>query len=88
MYWWQAQGIKQQAYQAVKKYCREMELQLLDEGVVLRGFWFKRNAKGKLKMWRAYHFEFSSTGNERYRGRVIMLGLDVEKLELEPHRIN
>ncbi|MGK0441602.1 MAG: hypothetical protein ACJA0N_001402 [Pseudohongiellaceae bacterium] len=88
MYWWKAQGIKQQAYHAVKKHCKEMELQLLDEGVVLKAFWFKRNGQGQLKMWRSYQFEFSSTGDERYQGRVVMLGLVIESIELQPHRIH
>lgn len=87
-YWWKAQGVKQLAFHAVKKHCKEMDVQLLDEGVVLRGFWFKRDDEGQLKVWRSYLFEFSSTGNERYQGRVIMLGLKIEQIELAPHRLN
>ncbi|MCR8924068.1 DUF3301 domain-containing protein [Dasania sp. GY-MA-18] len=88
VYWWRAQGVKQQAFAAVKKHCKEMDVQLLDEGVALRGFWCKRDEQGRLKLWRSFVFEFSSTGNERYQGRVIMLGQEIEKIELQPHRLN
>jgi hypothetical protein len=87
-YWWRAKGIQQYAYNAVKRYCREAELQLLDQSVSLKGFWLKRGRAGSLHIWRSYVFEFSSTGERRYQGRIILLGGVVEKIELEAHRIH
>ena len=87
MLWWNAQGIKQIALSAVKRHCKTMDVQLLDEGVVLRGFWLKRDATGNMKLWRSYNFEFTSTGNERYLGRIVLLGRRVEEVHLEPHRL-
>lgn len=87
MLWWNAQGVKQIALHATKKHCREMEVQLLDEGLVLRGFWLKRDTGGHIRLWRSYDFEFTSTGNERYRGRITLLGMRVEQLNLDPYRI-
>ena len=87
-YWWSAQGVKQQAFRAVKNHCKSMDVQLLDEGVALRGFWLKRDAAGRIRVWRSFVFEFSSTGNERYEGRVMMLGPRIEKIDLQPHRLN
>jgi hypothetical protein len=87
-YWWQAQGIKARALQAVKAHCENMDVQLLDDSIVLRGFWFKRNPRGSLCIWRSYLFEFSSTGEQRYAGKIILLGPHVESVQLEPHRLH
>lgn len=84
---WNAQGIKQYALSEVKAYCDKMDVQLLDEGIVLRGFWLKRDSHGRLKIWRSYLFEFSSTGDERYQGRIILLGMVIQQIQLQPHRL-
>lgn len=73
---------------AVKQYCYEMDLLLLDENVALNGQWLKRDEWGKLKAWRSYQFEFSSTGNERYSGKAIILGRNVVSIQVEPYREN
>lgn len=86
--WWNGQKVKEIALQAVRRYCKEMELQLLDENIALRAVWFKRDAQGRLSIWRRYHFEFTSTGDERYSGRVVTLGRQVTGLEVAPHRID
>ena len=88
MLWWNAQGAKQRALESTRAYCKRMDLQLLDDVVALRGFWFKRDRGGRLHLWRSYNFEFSSTGSERYQGRIILLGFSVESIELEPHRLH
>ena len=75
------------AFMAANVYCRKMEVFLLDEYVALNGQWLKRDEYGKIKAWRSYQFEFSSTGDERYHGKVIMLGGKVIKIQLEPYRI-
>ena len=87
-YWWSAQKVKEIALRAAQKNCKELSLQLLDESVGLRALWLKRDDNGQLRLWRRYLFEFSSTGEDRYTGKVIMLGLRITKVELEPHRLN
>ena len=62
-----------------------MDLFLLDEYVALNGQWLKRDEHGKLKVWRSYQFEFSSTGDERYAGKAIMLGRQVLSIQLDPY---
>jgi hypothetical protein len=88
MLWWNAQGVKQLALQATRIYCKKMDVQLLDDVVFLRGFWFKRNTKGQACIWRSYNFEFTSTGNERYRGQIVLLNRFVDDISLEPYRID
>lgn len=85
---WNAQGVKQIALSATKAHCKKMDVLLLDDGIALRGFWIKRNRAGKLCLWRSYDFEFTSTGDERYAGTIILLGRMVEDIQLQPHRLN
>jgi hypothetical protein len=77
---------RERALQAVRGHCQKLELQWLDECVASTGFWIKRDAHGKRQIWRAYAFEFSVTGAERYQGRVIMLGSLITSIELEPYK--
>lgn len=87
-YWWQAQGIKQLALAAVADYCRRVDVQFLDHSIVLKGFWVKRDRRGNPHLWRSYLFEFTSTGEKRYQGRIILLGREIERIELETHRLH
>ncbi|MCK4841435.1 MAG: DUF3301 domain-containing protein [Methylococcales bacterium] len=86
-YWIQAMKARDVAFMAVARYCQKMSVMLLDEYVALNGQWLKRDEDGVLKIWRSYQFEFSSTGNERYNGKIIMLGHKVLSIQLEPYRI-
>jgi hypothetical protein len=85
-YWWQDQGMRQLVLEACIHYCREREVQLLDQSVALRRIWFRRDERGQLKSWRLYEFEFASTVNERYKGRAVTLGNRVMDITLEPYR--
>ena len=86
-YWSTAMKAREIAFMAANAHCQKMDVFLLDEYVALNGPWFKRDADGKVKAWRSYQFEFSSTGDERYHGKVTMLGRKVIKIQLEPYRI-
>ncbi len=87
IFWWKTLGIKQIAYQVAKRRCDELGVQLLDQSIMLRGIALKRAASGNISILRKFVFEFSSTGEERYRGEIHMLGLGVNKVELDAHRI-
>ncbi|ALP54870.1 hypothetical protein Tel_12980 [Candidatus Tenderia electrophaga] len=88
VFWWKSQGIKHLALRAAQRRCDELGLQLLDQSIMMRAVvGFKRGAGGRLSVRRKFAFEFSSTGAERYRGEVWMLGQRLERIELEPHRL-
>ena len=87
MHWWHSLKVKEKALKAATKYCREMDIQLLDQSIYLRGFWLKRDDNGKLRVWRSYLFDFTATGDDRARGRVVMLGNQITGIYLDPHRI-
>ncbi len=85
--WLQAQKVREVALKAARGECERHKLQLLDGNVSLKKFKPQRNQKGTLCLLREYQFEFSATGDERYQGRVIMLGLTIDRFYLPPHRI-
>ncbi|MFC4239442.1 DUF3301 domain-containing protein [Marinobacter oulmenensis] len=85
-YWWRAKAIKDFVLKAAQRYCKSMDVLLLDDAVYLRGLWFKRDSDGKLRVWRRFLFDFTTTGEERYTGRIIMLGRQILNMELDPHR--
>ncbi|WP_372982474.1 DUF3301 domain-containing protein [Marinobacter sediminum] len=86
-YWWRAKAIKDFVLQAARRYCKSMDVMLLDDAVYLRGLWFKRDPEGRIRVWRRFLFDFTSTGEERYTGRIIMLGQRIMHMELDAHRI-
>ena len=88
VFWWKTQGVRQFAYQAARRRCEELGVQLLDQSVMLRGIAFRRAPSGNLSVLRRFVFEFSTTGAERYRGEVQMLGVTVHRIELETHRLS
>ncbi len=86
-HWWGATGVKERALAAAQRHCREFDVQLLDSSVMINRLWVKKDAQGYWRLWRAYLFEFTATGEDRFKGRVITLGRRIEKVELEPHRV-
>jgi hypothetical protein len=86
-FWWNTLGIKPIALRAAQRLCDEMGVQLLDESIVMRRARLKRDRMGGMRVWRSFSFEFSTTGDARYRGRVEILGKRVMDVQLEPHRI-
>jgi len=84
-FWWQTYQIKHRALLAAKKHCQGLGLQLLDQSVVLSRMQLRRSASGSLQLHRHYKFEFSSTGDERYKGMVIMEGSRAGQVDVEAH---
>ena len=87
LYWFNAQKTKEIALATARDHCLTMEVQMLDDYVALNGIRLKRGPLGKIQLQRSFLFEFSSTGNERYNGTVLMLGRRVESVDMEPYRI-
>ena len=78
---------KGRALQLAQSYCREQDLQLLDQSMVIRGLWPVRRADGRLTLRRTYHFEFASTGDQRYRGILVLKGMQLVSVELEAYKL-
>ncbi len=88
LFWWQNLKVREQALVAVKRYCAKEMLQLLDQSVALKSMRIKRSSDtGRLVLNRNYAFEFTSTGDERYRGWIEMHGQRFAGIQTEPYKI-
>ncbi len=87
-YWWESGVYKGRARQLATAHCRALELQLLDDGMVITGIRPARNAAGRLVLRRSYRFEFASTGDRRYRGAIVLDGMQLRSIELEPYKLS
>lgn len=84
-FWWQSDKVKSYAMGHILRYCKERNLQLLDQTMVLRGLWPMRSGDGSLGLRRRYHFEFTSTGAMRSKGIIELIGRQINRLEIEAH---
>jgi hypothetical protein len=65
-----------------REVCADLALQRLDEAVALRGIRLRRTEVG-LAVQRVFSFEFSTSGADRCRGDVCLLGLTPLWVHLE-----
>jgi len=86
-YWWQSGLFKGKARQLATEHCRQLDLQLLDQSMVITGFWPIRTSGGNLAFRRTYQFEFSSTGDRRYHGRLVLEGMTLKSIKLEAYKL-
>jgi hypothetical protein len=79
--------VREAALVAGRDYCGNLGLQMLDETVSRQRTGLARAAGGQLALRRHFSFEFTSDGERRYRGDIVMLGLRVESVQVELHRM-
>ena len=87
VYWWQSGLFKGRARELATAHCRQLGLQLLDQSMVITGIWPARSGSGKIEFRRTYQFEFSSIGDRRYQGKLIMEGIQLVSIELEAYKL-
>lgn len=85
--WLDSLRARERAVQAGRAACQRYELQFLDETVSFTKLRLARDREGQLKIARTYTFEFSDTGNNRRHGAIVMLGGELQDLQLEPYRM-
>jgi len=85
--WVDSLRARERAVAAGRSACERFHLQFLDETVAFTRLRLRRNENGQLRIARTYTFEFSDTGNNRRHGSIVMLGGDIEDLQLEPYRM-
>jgi len=85
--WLDSLRARERALQAGRAACKRHELQFLDDTVSFTRVRLARDDEGQLKIARTYTFEFSDTGNNRRHGAIVMLGGELQDLQLEPYRL-
>jgi hypothetical protein len=87
VYWWQSGLFKGRARELAAANCRQLGLQLLDQSMVITAIRPVRDSSGRIEFRRTYQFEFSSTGDRRYQGQLVMQAMRLESIELEAYKL-
>lgn len=85
--WVDSLRARERALEAGRAACRRHDLQFLDDTVSFTRVRLARDEEGQLRIRRTYTFEFSDTGNNRRHGAIVMLGGELQDLQLEPFRM-
>ena len=85
--WVDSLRARERAVKAGREACQRYDLQFLDDTVSFARIRLARDEEGQLKIARTYAFEFSDTGNNRRRGAIVVLGADLQDVQLEPYPV-
>jgi len=85
--WWDGRGVAEHAIKAARHSCERSGLTFLNDTVAWTKIRLKRNRLGRVQLQRTYFFEFASDMEQRYRGEIIMLGHQVNKISLDAYRV-
>jgi hypothetical protein len=85
-FWFDAIRAREVGIRAARASCAREGVQLLDETVACRSTRLARTDNGRVTLRRVYEFEYSGSGDDRYRGSVMLLGKDVTMLDVSAHR--
>ena len=80
--WFDSLQAREVAVRAARRACEAEGLLFLDDTVGISSVKPARDDEGRLKLQRAYEFEYSDTGNNRIHGSVVMLGKRVTLLNV------
>lgn len=83
--WLDSLRARERALRAGRAACERYDLQFLDDTVAFTRIRLRRDAEGRIRIARTYAFEFSDTGNNRRHGAIVMLGGELEDVQLEPY---
>jgi hypothetical protein len=83
-FWYDSMRSRERAIALGREACEREGLQFLDETVLCTRTRPARDADGRVRLRRVYRFEFSDDGVNRRAGQLVLLGPDLESLELEP----
>lgn len=82
---WRIRSFTEYAYEYLNQYCQTHQLQLLS----IARHKTRITAKyGKIDWLSEFDFEFSGNGEDRYSGRIEMVGKRVIRTHIPPHRVS
>jgi len=85
-FWLDSLKAREAGVRAARSACEREGLQLLDETVAGRSVRPARDDDGRVTLERAYDFDYSRSGYDRYRGSVVLRGCEVVLVDLAAHR--
>ena len=72
--WFDSLKARETAVRAARAACTAETVMLLDDTVAISGIKAARDDDGRLRLQRAYVFEFTDSGNNRLKGSVVLVG--------------
>ena len=85
-YWLDSIRAKEIATLHARQSCKKVLLEFLDDTVLMKKVRLRRNSNGQVAIYREYEFEFTSTGERRYKGQVRLLGQHLIDTWMEPYK--
>ena len=83
LYWQAAARSKEMAVVAARRECGRFGVQFLDRTAGLIRLSMSRDQDDRWRMWREYRFEYATDGEQRFKGRLTILGPRVINITLE-----
>ena len=80
--WYDSLEAREAAVKAGRAACTAEGLMLLDDTVAIASLKLARDTDGRIRLQRAYNFEYSDTGNNRLAGAVVVVGHEVVMLNI------
>lgn len=80
--WHDSLRAREHALVVIKRACRELNVQLLDETVVVSKLSLQRSPRGWPRLRRTFQFDVSINGADRFRGHAQVVGNRVESLHV------
>lgn len=80
--WLDSLKVREAAVRTARDACVAENLLFLDDTVGIASIKLARDGDGRLKLQRAYDFEYSDTGNNRIKGGIVMLGTHMVMLNV------
>ena len=82
-FWIDSVRAKEKAMIASAEACQQIQAQLLDQTASLKSLKLSRSKQGRMVFERTYNFDFSHDREQRHQGRVIIKGLQIDKIYLD-----
>ena len=83
---WRQLAIRELALRHANAACSKADVQLLDQSIGLSKLRLSKLTGGGVGLLREYRFEFTSTGEQRYVGRIFMVGHTLQRVEMDAFR--
>lgn len=87
-FWFDSIKARELGIAAARAACEREGVQLLDDTVSGSSLRLGRDENGRVAIRRAYEFEYSGSGYDRFRGAIVLLGREVVMLDVAGHRNN
>ncbi len=86
-FWLDSLKAREAGVDAARRACLREAVQFLDETVVGHGLRLARDEHGHIVLRRAFEFEYSVSGDDRYAGSVVLEGREVVLVDVTAHRL-